>query len=87
MSTSTELFKFAAKAGSLEGYLFQRDKVEPLADWIGNIDMMYCSLPPSLQQDIKTEFREVLQKALKYGDKVLKAELRRKLEKLLSDVS
>jgi hypothetical protein len=87
MSTNSELFRFAAKAGSLEGYLFQRDKVEPLADWIGNIDRMYRSLPRSLQQDIKTEFREVLQKALEYGDKVLEPSLRKKLEKLLSDAS
>ena len=27
-----ELFKFAAKVGALEGYLYEREKVEPLYD-------------------------------------------------------
>lgn len=87
MNANLELFKFAAKAGSLEGYLFQRDRVEPLADWIGNIDRMYHSLPDELRQDIKAEFRTVLEKAVKYGDKVLHPDLRKKLELLLSEVS
>jgi len=87
MNANVELFRFAAKAGSLEGYLFQRDRVEPLADWIGNIDRMYHSLPANLRQDIREELRAVLDKAVRYGDRVLQPELRKKLEKLLGEVS
>jgi hypothetical protein len=87
MSGYGEFFRFATKAGSLEGYLFQRDKVEPLADWIGNIEKMYHKLPATVKKDIGEEFQEVLQRILKYGDRVLEPELKGRLGQLLARVN
>jgi hypothetical protein len=86
MTRNSEFFRFAAKAGSLEGYLFKRDKVEPLSDWIGNIEKMYQALPASVKKDIREDFRGVLQRILEYGDRVLEAELKEKLNNLLKAV-
>ena len=79
-----ELFKFAAKTGSLEGYLFEREDIEPLDNWVGNIERMYASLPDNIKEDIKTEFSGVLTKTLNYGEKVLGEEIRMRLNHLLS---
>jgi len=43
---SQEIFLFAAKAGSLEGYLYSRRKVEPLDNWVNNLSRMYAALSP-----------------------------------------
>jgi len=79
-----QLFKFAAKAGSLEGYLYEREKVELLDNWVSNIEKMYASLPDNVKQDIRDEFRGVLKRSLTYGEKVLEEEIRTRLNNLLS---
>lgn len=78
------LFKFAAKAGSLEGYLYEREKVESLCDWVSNIEKMYAGLPENVKEDIRDEFRSVLKRSLTYGEKVLAEEIRTRLNNLLS---
>ena len=50
-----ELFLFAAKAGSLEGYLFNRRKVESLDNWITHISEMYRDLSPAVRKEINPE--------------------------------
>ncbi len=82
-----ELFFFAAKAGSLEGYLFHREELEPLEDWVGNIAQMYQELPDAIKKEINPSLTTVLKRALEYGDGVLKAELKQKLEQLLATAS
>lgn len=84
MGEYEELFKFAAKAGALEGYLYERERVEPLYNWVGNIERMYANLPDSVKKDIRSEFSGVLTRALIYGEKVLEEEIRTKLDNLLS---
>ena len=79
-----QLFLFAAKAGSLEGYLFRRRKVEPLANWVGNIDRMYHELPPDVRREVAPVLAPVLERALRYGDKLLEPEFKEKLQKLLA---
>jgi hypothetical protein len=78
-----EIFKFAAKAGALEGYLYEREKLEPLDNWVANIDVMYRSLPDSAKDDIKGEFSIVLRRILTYEAKVLGEEIKTKLNNLL----
>lgn len=80
MAEYDSIFKFAAKAGALEGYLYEREKVEPLDNWVANIDAMYRSLPDS----VKEEFGVVLRRILTYGGKVLEEEIKTKLNNLLS---
>lgn len=86
MGQFAEFFKFAAKAGALEGYLYERERVEPLANWIENIEKMYRSLPDDVREDVKKEFAEVLRKVIKYADKTLDPDLQTKLRNLLSEL-
>ena len=83
MAEYNEIFKFAAKAGALEGYLYEREKLEPLDNWVTNIDMMYRSLPDSVKDDTKEELGAVLTRTLAYGAKVLDEEIKTKLNNLL----
>lgn len=87
MGEYEELFQFAAKAGALEGYLYEREKVEPLYDWVGNIEKMYASLPDNVKRDIRNEFSRVLTRTLTYGGKVLEEEIRTRLNNLLPKTS
>jgi hypothetical protein len=80
-----ELFEFAAKAGSLEGYLYEREKVESLDNWISNIERMYSSLPDNVKEDMRDEFRSVVKRTLDYGGKVLEEEILIRLNQLLSE--
>ena len=84
MGVYKELFKFAAKAGSLEGYLYEREKVESLDNWVSNIERMYASLPDNVKEDIRNEFSVVLTRTLTYGGKLLEQEIRTRLKDLLS---
>ena len=83
MGEYKELFEFAAKAGALEGYLYEREKVEPLYNWVSNIERMYASLPDNVKEDVRNEFGNVLRRTLTYGGKVLEGEIRTRLNNLL----
>ena len=86
MAVYNEIFKFAAKAGALEGYLYEREKLDPLDNWVTNIDRMYRDLPDSVKQDIKEELGRVLKRALTNGAKVLDNEIKEKLNNLLGEL-
>ena len=75
-----------AKAGALEGYLYERETVEPLDNWVNNIVSMYSSLPDSIKEDIKSEFTVVLNRTLKHGQNVLEKEITAKLDNLISSL-
>ena len=83
MNEYKDLFLFAAKAGALEGYLYNREKVELLDDWVSNIEKMYANLPESVKGGIRDEFGSVLKKALTYGGKILEEDIRARLNNLL----
>ena len=84
MGEYEELFKLAAKAGALENYLYEREKVEPLNNWVSNIESRYASLPDKVKDDIRNEFSIVLTRTLTYGEKALEEEIRTRLNNLLS---
>ena len=86
MGKYQEFFKFAAKAGSLEGYMFQRKKLEPLTDWVNNIENMYKNLPVEVKEDIREEYSSVLTKILAYGEEVLGEEIRSRLDRMLAEL-
>lgn len=83
MGDYIELFKFAAKAGALEGYLYERKKIESLNRWVSNIERMYANLPDNIKNDIDSELKDVLTRTLANGEKVLKEEIKTKLNNLL----
>jgi len=80
------LFKFAAKAGSLEGYLYEREKIEPLSNWVSNLETMYASLPEEVKDQIRNEFSTVLERTLNYGGARLEEEIRTQLNNLRSSL-
>ena len=86
-SQSEQVFLFAAKTGSLEGYLYQRDKVEPLTNWVDNINRMYHELPPGVREEVNPSLVAVLKRTLEYGQDLLEPELKGKLRELLQDAS
>lgn len=86
MEVYRELFKFAAKAGSFEGYLYERERLEPLYDWVSNIEKMYANLPDNVKKDIGDELAIVLKRSLNYGDKVLEKEIKTRLTNLLASL-
>ena len=86
MGQYEELFKFAAKAGSLEGYLFEREKYEPLSNWVGNLDDMYGSLTGDVKKDIARAYRGVLSRILESGRGSLEGSVRERLEGMAAEV-
>ena len=78
-----EFFLFAAKVGALEGYLYERKKVEPLTAWVDNIDKMYRDLPPEVKKEVVPALTPVLKRILSYGAKTLEPEQREKVEQLI----
>jgi hypothetical protein len=79
-----EFFTFAAKVGSLEGYLYEREKVEPLDNWVSNMEKMYANLPDNVKKDIRSELGRVLTRTLTHGGKVLDDEIKSRLNNLLA---
>ncbi len=79
-----ELFLFAAKVGSLEGYLFQRTDVEQLDNWVDNIVRMYQELPAAVAKDVAPALATVLKRIFDYGETMIKPGLREKLEQVLA---
>lgn len=82
-----EIFLLAAKAGSLEGYLYRRRKVEPLDNWVDNLTRMYANLSPEVKEEIAPVLLPVLKRALEWGNRVLEPELREKLVAMLNEAS
>ena len=86
MGEFEELFKFAAKAGALEGYLYEREKVESLSNWVDNIERMYFGLPDNVKDDIKNEFKDVVTKTLNNGENILEPDIKARLNALLASL-
>jgi len=78
------LFKFAAKAGSLEGYVYERETIDPLGNWVSNLEMMYANLPEEAKVQIKNELSAVLERILDYGGTRLEERIRTRLNNLRS---
>lgn len=54
MSINRQIYDFAAKAGSLEGWVYQREvDVSFLPRWIQNIVDLYNGLPGSVREEIQ----------------------------------
>jgi hypothetical protein len=86
MGEHEALFKFAAKAGSLEGYLYEREKIEPLSNWVSNLEKMYANLPDEIKAHIRNELSNVLARILDYGEALLDEEIRTRLHNFRSSL-
>ena len=84
--TYRDLFFFAAKAGSLEGYLYQRDKLDKLDDWVNNIVKLHQGLPAEVKAQIRDDLKTVLERCLSNGEKSLPSTLKAKLASLFTQL-
>jgi hypothetical protein len=59
------LFDLAARLGSLEGYLYAREKVETsyLPNWLHHIEKAYALLPEEIRSEIRPDYLALLHKA------------------------
>jgi hypothetical protein len=73
MGFSTDLFKFSAKVGCLEGYLHERKNgdISTLPNWVGNIERMYRNLPEEVKMEVQEEYRYVLKKIVHSAENIL----------------
>jgi hypothetical protein len=62
VSVYKQVYDFAAKAGSLEGYVYPGGKPDPkyLPQWSDNLVTLYRSLPPDVKDDIQGACDETL---------------------------
>ncbi|MBI3079244.1 MAG: hypothetical protein HYY85_20015 [Deltaproteobacteria bacterium] len=62
MALSLDVFRLAARLGSLEGYLYERRDVEvsSLPNWVENIEREYRALPAAVQAEVRGELVQVL---------------------------
>jgi hypothetical protein len=86
LNRQKQLFFFAAKVGSLEGYLYNREKLDKLDDWVNNIVSLYHALPLQARKDIRDDLSLVLNRILAYGAHTLDTRHRTKLSGLLAEI-
>jgi hypothetical protein len=61
MAQFRDVYEFAAKAGSLEGYVYPKDMDQTyLLPWTENLVNLYNTLPPAVQQEIQAGCNETL---------------------------
>ena len=53
MGSYRALYKFAARAGALEGYVYGKESLEPdsLKNWVSSVVEQYHALPPEVHAE------------------------------------
>lgn len=65
MSVSKDVYDFAAKAGSLEGYVYpKRMDLKYLPQWVENLVSLYHRLPVDVTDEIQDRCDETLGRAI-----------------------
>jgi len=66
MGIYKKVYDFAAKAGSLEGYVYPREKVDVsyLPRWSDNLVAQYWDLPPEVREEFQGLCDETLGRAI-----------------------
>jgi len=64
LSANRLLFDLAARMGSLEGYLYGEEKVEPkyLPNWLEHIDQEFNLLTLAVRNELRADYVALLQK-------------------------
>ena len=61
MGIYQNVYNFAAKAGSLEGYVYPKDlDLQYLPQWADNMVSLYHSLPSEVREEIQAECNETI---------------------------
>jgi len=66
MDIYREIFEFAASAGALEGYLFNKDNVaaDDLDDWIENLAKQYQGFPAEIRENFQGSLDRTIGRAV-----------------------
>lgn len=66
MGIYKDIDDFAARAGSLEGYVYPKGKVDAsyLPRWSDNLTKQYQDLPPEAREEIQSQCNETLGRAI-----------------------
>ena len=66
MGIYKDIYDFAAKAGSLEGWVYPKEKVNIsyLPRWSDNVVKQYQDLPPEAREEIQSQCNETLGRAI-----------------------
>ena len=61
-----EIYEFAASAGALEGYVFERDPLNPdsLNNWVKNLVTQYYALPVEARESFQGSLDRTLGRAV-----------------------
>jgi len=56
MGVYSDIYEFAARAGAFEGYVYQKEKLEPgsLDRWVDHLITQYKVLPPDVRQEFQS---------------------------------
>ncbi len=67
MGIYKKVYDFAAKAGSLEGYVYPREKVDTsyLPRWSDNLVEQYQGLPPEVREEFQSSCDETMGRAIR----------------------
>ena len=67
MHLYSKIYEFAASAGALEGYVYQKDKVdmEALTNWVENLVAAYHSLPSEALDEFQSSLDQTIGRAIR----------------------
>ena len=67
MHLYSKIYEFAASAGALEGYVYQKDKVdtEALTNWVENLVAAYNHLPSEALDEFQSSLDQTIGRAIR----------------------
>ncbi len=86
MTGIEKLFMFAAKAGSLEGYVYDRDTADSLDNWVDNIQRMYSEFSDARKKEIREPLKGVLERTISRAGTGLDARNKARIAALLQSL-
>lgn len=65
-SVYRDIYEFAASAGALEGYVYQKETMDPggLDNWIRNLQQQYQALPTTVRQSFQDSLDRTVGRAV-----------------------
>jgi hypothetical protein len=87
MHLYSKIYEFAASAGALEGYVYQKDKVdmEALTNWVENLVAAYNHLPSEALDEFQSSLDQTIGRAIRSLSSALgrEHEILQKLESIV----
>ncbi|MGD9075838.1 MAG: hypothetical protein PVJ69_11560 [Desulfobacteraceae bacterium] len=67
MHLYSKIYEFAASAGALEGYVYQKDEIDmaALANWVENLVAAYNHLPSEVLDEFQSSLDQTIGRAIR----------------------